>query len=83
MRKTVHTASYKALLNQLVAARNAADLTQQALAHRLKKPQSFIAKVERGERRIDVIEFLAITSALNANPIKILRSVLKLRENLL
>jgi transcriptional regulator with XRE-family HTH domain len=48
-----------ALRVQLIAARNAANLTQDAVARRLGRPQSFIAKVETGERSIDVVEFIA------------------------
>jgi len=42
-------------------------MTQQQLAERLEKPQSYGSKVERGERRIDVTEFLAIVRALNSS----------------
>jgi transcriptional regulator with XRE-family HTH domain len=43
-------------------------LTQEALAKRLGQPQSFVSKFERGERRLDVIEFLDVTHALNIGP---------------
>jgi hypothetical protein len=39
----------------------------------LGRPQSFIAKYEGGERRIDVVEFIAIAEALSADPIKLFR----------
>ena len=61
----------------MIKARRSAGLTQIDLAKRLKKPQSFIAKYEGGERRIDVIEFLAITRAIGADPINLLRSVMR------
>ncbi len=38
-------------------------------------PQSFVAKIELGERRLDVVEFLRLTSALDAAPSDILRLV--------
>jgi transcriptional regulator with XRE-family HTH domain len=63
----------------LVKARKTAGLTQQKLARRLKKPQSFVAKYERGERRLDVVEFVAITRAFGADPVQILRALLKSR----
>lgn len=63
----------------MIKARRAAGLTQHALAKRLRKPQSFVAKFEGGERRIDVVEFLAITRAIGADPVRILRSLQKLR----
>jgi len=48
-----------------VQARKDAGLTQQELAMRLGRPQSFVSKTERGERRLDVIEFLEVAQALN------------------
>jgi transcriptional regulator with XRE-family HTH domain len=57
----------------MVAARKQAGLTQHELARRLKRPQSFVAKYEGGERRIDVVEFVAIVRAIGADPVKLLR----------
>jgi transcriptional regulator with XRE-family HTH domain len=48
----------------LVEARREAGLTQVALAKKLGRPQSFVSKFERGERRLDVTEFLDIARAL-------------------
>jgi len=59
------------LLRANVGARKAAGLTQHALARRLKKPQSFVAKYEGGERRLDVVEFVTIARALGADPLKL------------
>jgi transcriptional regulator with XRE-family HTH domain len=61
----------------MVEARKAAGLTQQTLAKKLKRHQSFVAKYETGERRLDVVEFLTITRSLGADPIRILRSLAK------
>ncbi len=61
----------------MIKARKAAGLTQHDLARRLKRPQSFVAKYEGGERRIDIVEFLAITRAIGADPVRILRALLK------
>ncbi len=61
----------------MVGARKAAGLTQHALALRLKKPQSFVAKYEGGERRLDVIEFITIARAIGADPVRILRLLTK------
>jgi Helix-turn-helix len=57
----------------LVAARQAADIRQQALAKKLGRPQSFVSKFESGERRLDVVEFVAIARALDADPVKLFR----------
>jgi transcriptional regulator with XRE-family HTH domain len=59
----------------MVKARKAAGLTQQELAERLHKPQSFVAKYEGGERRIDVVEFLNVCQAIGADPAKLLKAL--------
>ena len=74
--KSLHSPEYAALRELLVAARQKADLTQQEVARRLKRPQSFVAKYEGGERRLDVIEFIEVSKALQADPIKLLRAIL-------
>ncbi|MEM8556718.1 MAG: helix-turn-helix transcriptional regulator [Bacteroidota bacterium] len=51
-------------------------LTQTDLAQRLGRPQSFVSKYERAERRLDVIEFLQITEALEADPCTMIRQIL-------
>jgi transcriptional regulator with XRE-family HTH domain len=48
----------------LVEARREAGLTQVELAKKLGRPQSFVSKFERGERRLDVTEFLDVARAL-------------------
>ena len=48
--------------------RIAADLTQAQLAARLERPQSFVAKYEGGERRLDVIEFMEVAEAIGFDP---------------
>jgi transcriptional regulator with XRE-family HTH domain len=63
------------LISLLVAAREKAGLTQQQLADRLDRHQSFVAKYEGGERRIDVIEFLAIARALEADAARLVREL--------
>jgi len=55
----------------LVEARRDAGLTQVALAKKLGRPQSFVSKFERGERRLDVIEFVEVARALSLNAARI------------
>lgn len=71
MRKSVHTKAQRLLTASLVEARKTAGLTQQEVAELLGKPQSFVAKYENGERRLDVIEFLIIVSKIGADPQRI------------
>ncbi|UVO53056.1 helix-turn-helix domain-containing protein [Sphingomonas sp. SUN039] len=56
------------LLDVLVSARKSAGVTQLELARRLGRPQPFVSYIERGERRIDVIEFYVIARALGCDP---------------
>jgi hypothetical protein len=46
------------------------------LAARLKRPTSFIVRLEPGERRVDIIEFIAIARALQADPKTVFDSLL-------
>ena len=78
--KSLHSPEHAALCELLLAARRKAGLTQQIVAKRLKKPQSFVAKVEGGERRLDILEFLDFTNAVETDPIKILRALQKARN---
>ena len=52
-------------------------MTQAQLAARLGRPQSFISKVETGERRLDVIEFLQLAKALKIDPVRIVADLVK------
>jgi transcriptional regulator with XRE-family HTH domain len=60
------------LIRILVRARRGAGLTQVALAKKLSRPQSFVSKIEHGERRLDVIEFLEVAAALRLDPVRVL-----------
>ena len=73
--KSVHTPDQAAFCELMVGARKAAGLTQHALARLLKKPQSFVAKYEGGERRLDVVEFIAIARALGADPLGLMAAL--------
>ena len=75
MRKSLYTKQYGQLCDQLVAARKAVSLTQQQLADKLGRPQSFVAKYENGERRLDVVEFLQVCRSLEADPHEIIRNL--------
>ncbi len=56
MPKSTHTAAYRRLLAALKQARLEAGLQQTDVARKLRRPQSFVSKIESGERRVDVIE---------------------------
>lgn len=76
MTKTTHTPQYQRLVDLLIETRRRARLTQQQVADRLGKPQSYVAKVEGAERRIDVVEFASLVQAMDAEPAALLSKLL-------
>ncbi len=70
--KSLYTTEYKKFLECIVAVRKESGFTQQQLAELLGKPQSYVSKYERGERRLDVVEFLALCKALSVSPMSII-----------
>jgi transcriptional regulator with XRE-family HTH domain len=81
MQKSLRSAEYQRLIALLVAARRRSGIRQQVLAKKLGKPQSFVAKYEGGERRLDVIEFIAVANALGADPVKLIRQFVRTKSN--
>ncbi len=75
--KSVHSEVQGAFSELMIKARKSARLTQHELAERLHKPQSFVAKYEGGERRIDVVEFVTVCQAIGADPAKLLKALIK------
>lgn len=73
--KTIHTVPYQHLLSLLIEARKNANLTQQELSAKLGRPQSYVSKFERGERRLDVIEFLEVVRNVDADPHDLLKAI--------
>lgn len=56
MSKSVYSKDYRDIIGRLKTVRVEAGLSQQSVAEKLGKPQSYISKIESGERRLDVIE---------------------------
>ena len=77
MTKSVHTRNYRLFLELLIKARKDAGVTQEQMAKRLNRPQSFISKCENGERRLDVIELLQFLQSIGVEPINFLKTLLK------
>jgi transcriptional regulator with XRE-family HTH domain len=73
--KSVHSPRYAELRRVIVAARKKAGLTQLEVAERLGKPQSYVSKVESGERRIDVVELIEIAEAVGFDAAAAVRRV--------
>ncbi len=75
MTNSLHSPEYRQFVVRLIEIRKAAGVTQQELAGRLGKPQSYVSKVERYERRLDPAEFDAMARALGSDPVAAFKSV--------
>ena len=75
MTRSAFSRKHQYFLKLLAEARQTAGLTQVSLAKKLGRPQSFVSKYERGERRLDMIEFLEVARALSLDPIRIIQEL--------
>ena len=75
MDKTLYSREYEAVLRVLQEAREEAGLTQEQLALRLGESQSFVSKVERGERRLDIVELRQVSLALTLPFLKLAKRI--------
>lgn len=60
MEKTIYTREYAVLLRLFTQARKDAGITQVQLAKKLRQSQSFVSKIECGDRRLDIIQLRTI-----------------------
>lgn len=72
---SVHSSKYGRFLKLMIGARLKAGFTQQQLARKLNKPQSYISKYESGERRLDLIEFLEIANHLKIDQCQFIKEI--------
>jgi len=61
----------------LMAVRKREGVSQDELALRLKKPQSFVSSFENGQRRVDVLEFLRICAAIGVDPGEVFKQIVE------
>lgn len=74
--KSVFTKRYKLFLSILTSIRQDRGLSQRALSKKLRKVETYVSKYERGERRLDIVEFLEIAKALGADPHEIINRLI-------
>jgi len=77
MRRTTFRELQERLCELLVEERKEADLTQREVAKRLGVYASYVSKYENGERRLDVVEFLAVAEAIGFDPKEIIADLLE------
>ncbi|RUS65995.1 hypothetical protein CUZ56_02351 [Saezia sanguinis] len=72
---SIYSQEYQRVIKTLRDARIEQGITQEKLAQAFGRPQSFIAKVENGERRLDVVEFVHMARLLSLDPARILSQI--------
>ena len=72
---SVHSAKYKSLIDKLILARKEAGFTQNEVAERLQKPQSYISKVENRQRRVDAIELKELADLYKVDAMELLNEL--------
>lgn len=77
MPRTLGSPRHLALRDFIVEKRDKAGLTQVEVSVRLGRPQSYIASIETGQRRVDVVELLDLAKAIGFDPHEALRRVKK------
>ncbi len=81
MSRTIHSARQEALTALLIKERKAAGLTQAMVAKKLGRYQSFVATIEQGQRRVDVIEFIDIAAAIGFSAEKALGKLARIKRS--
>lgn len=67
MKKTIYSKDHRILIAKIKKAREESGLQQQDVARRLKRTQSYISKLESGQRRIDVVQLKALAKIYKKN----------------
>lgn len=75
MAKSIHQSDYALLTGRLRAAREAAGLTQAEVSTALGRPQSFVSDMERGRRRLDVLQLRDICDLLGISWVEFVRAL--------
>ncbi|MCL6326123.1 helix-turn-helix domain-containing protein [Pectobacterium polaris] len=72
---SIYSDEYQSVIKVLREARIEKGMTQENLANALGRPQSFVAKIENGERRLDVVEFAHIAHLLSVDAATVLEKI--------
>ncbi len=81
MVKTLGSSRHEALIALLIAKREAAALTQTELAEQLGEYQSFVARLESGQRRVDVVELITLSEVLGFDAALAVREIMAVSDD--
>lgn len=68
MNKTIHRPEYKVLLKWLISKREQKGISARKLSAQLNSAHSWVSKIESGERRLDLLEYVKICKVLEIDP---------------
>ncbi len=77
MSKQLRTARHRKVIAVLAEVRTKAGVTQRELARRLDRAHSYVSRIEKGDRRLDVPEFIQWCEVLGADPIDLMRRIVR------
>lgn len=80
--KSLYTKEWEALLGLLRDLREKKEWTQEQLSKKLGRPQSTVSKIEAGERKLDVVQFIDYLQILEADPVAAMRRLMKAIQKL-
>jgi transcriptional regulator with XRE-family HTH domain len=75
--KQLRTPRHRRVLAVLVEIRTEAGVTQRELARRLDRAHSYVSRIEKGDRRLDVPEMIQWCEALGADPVDLMRRIVR------
>jgi transcriptional regulator with XRE-family HTH domain len=73
--KQLRTARHRRVMAALAEVRVQAGVTQRELARRLARAHSYVSRIEKGDRRLDVPEFIQWCDVLDADPVEVMRRI--------
>ena len=76
MGRHLRSVRHRALIAAIVEAREATGLSQREFAKKLRRTNNFVWRIEAGERKVDVLEFIEIARAADLDPLELLRRAL-------
>ena len=80
MSKSIYDARHVALVEILIEKRKEAGIRQVDLAKAVGKQQSFVARLESGQRRIDVVDLIKFGELLDFDPIEVIKDIMTISE---
>lgn len=77
MTESIHSPEYRHVLAKLIEMRADAGMTQRQLARKMKREVSFVWRIETGKRRLDVVEFYWVCTALGRNAADVYQEIIQ------